>query len=125
MKNEYFTVYVDVQYSFENETLLTPGVWDAETEELYKEYYDWVEGEGTKRYILGLNTLNNTGVFHMEATAFYLVSNEWLIDDGGFWSFDLEVMEPEPEPSFPLTPMAFILLAIVTYTIYKIRSRTI
>lgn len=123
LTNEFFTVYVEVQYSFENETLLTPGIWDTETEEIYGEVYDWVVDDGTKRYTIGGRTINNTGVFHMEAAAFYQVSDEWVIDDDGLWGFTIEVREPEPESQFPYATVTVILLASILYLAYRFRSR--
>jgi hypothetical protein len=118
-----FTVEVVVDYDFASLTLFTPGLWDPVTEDLIVEDFDEVEGEGIKAYSMIVPGVNSTGVFSIDAAAFYMYDDEWFLDDEGLVSFDVNIEERESLWFIPGYPISAILIGLVVSLIVLRYSR--
>ena len=119
IENENFTVSITILYNFKASTLLSPGLWDVETENLIVETFDEVSGENTKTYELSAKAVSYTSNYSIEAAAFYLVEDEWFIDDNGLSRFDITIMKIRTRSTIEILLAGVVVLGVVFYILYR------
>jgi len=118
--NEEFIVEVTISYQFGTNTVLTPGLWDPENMELYTEGFDEVEGSGTSTYKLRIQAPSEVGTYTIDVTAYYLVEDDWFLDNAGYKNFKIivaNVADPEGIKWDQIIPIfvCFIIAAGLVY----------
>jgi hypothetical protein len=113
MPDENFTVTLEIYYNFGVPTTLTPGLWDPKTGNLFNEVIDRVQGEGTKTYNIEMAIYDYIGPYTIDATAYYLVDDEWFIDDKGLASFDLIIGGQPSKTGYYTLIAGFVFIVIL------------
>jgi len=122
--NEEYLVEIKISYQFDTNTVLTPGLWDPEEYDLIAEEIDEVEGSGTSTYKLYPMAPNEIGTYSIDAAAFYLVEDEWFIDDAGLVGFEITVginTENEGIQWDQIIPIVLCFIAALALVLYQRR----
>ena len=123
-QNQNFTVSIEVYYNFGNMTTLTPGLWDPKTGNLFNEANDTLTGEGIKTYNIEMAMYDVSGPQTIDAAAFYLLDNEWFLDDEGLMSFDI-VIEEQQGQSTLIYIGGLVLVILLAFVFLRNRIQSI
>jgi hypothetical protein len=114
-QNQNFSVSIEVYYNFGNMTTLTPGLWDPETGNLFNEVNDTLMGEGIKTYEIEMAMYDFSGPYTIDAVVFYLMDNEWFLDDEGIMSFDIVIEEQGQSTLIYVGALVLVVLLAVVF----------
>lgn len=116
-------VEITINYYLPQDTMISIGILDYDTEEIISQRFETVSGERTETYLLDLNTPDELGTFDFFTNVVYLLNDEWLYVSDGGELFSLEVVQGGESRGIPGFPVSSIIISVLVSIIIMHRYR--
>jgi len=113
------TITVTLDYSFNEITQISIGIYDYTSETNIAEEYYWVQGTEFEAFILQLTSPDSATTLNLEANVVFMQGEEWYYTDGDQWYVNFTVDVEKPSGGIPGYPIYALLTGLSVYLFSK------
>lgn len=113
------TITVTLDYSFNELTQISIGIYDYTSETNIAEEYYWVQGTEVEDFVIQLTSPDSAGTLDLEANVVFQQGDEWYYTEDDQWYTNFTVNVVKPSPGIPGYSILSLLTGLSAYLISK------